>query len=224
VRAVSLLLLLSLLIIVAVASIYAVPAGICRLMNRGGRRFSKTDVTGEPAALVVLSGRVEFRRDGAGGRRAALSPSCDARVREAARIYELIAPEWVISTGGIPNPTCAELMKSRLVELDVPADRVLLEARSRTTRDEAVFVEEILREVGVRQIVIVTSEVHMPRSLAAFRAVGFRAIPAGAPDPGLTRPWAAWFLPSVHGLRFSSDLVHELMGIVVYWIRGWQAS
>ena len=222
-RAVSLFPLLFVLIIVAVASIYAVPASICRLMSRGRLRFSKSDVTDEPAAVVLLSGRVELRRDGAGGRRAVLSPSCDARVREVVRLYELIAPEWVISTGGIPHPTCADLMKSRLVELGVPADRVLLEARSRTTRDEAVLVAEIVRKLGARQTVIVTSDVHMPRSLAAFRALGLRAVPAGAPDPGLARSWAARFLPSVHGLRFSSDLVHELMGIVVYRLRGWQA-
>lgn len=221
--AVSLFPLISILIIVAAASLYAVPASICWLMNRGRRRFSKTDVTSEPVAVVLLSGRVEFRRDGAGGKRAVLSSSCDARVREAVRIYDLISPEWVISTGGIPSPTCAELMKSRLVELGVPADRVLLEARSRTTRDEAVFVAEILRSLGAHQTVIVTSDVHMTRSLAAFRAAGRRAVPAAAPDPWLSRSWTTWFLPSAYGLRFSSDVVHELIGIVVYRLRGWQA-
>jgi uncharacterized SAM-binding protein YcdF (DUF218 family) len=217
------LLSLFVLLIVFLASVYAVPAGVCRLMNRGRRQFAGTDATREPTALVILSGRVNFRRDIKGVRRAVLSRSCDARVREAVRVYELIAPRWVISTGGIPMPTCAELMKSRLVEFGVPPNRVLLEDKSRTTRDEAVFVADILRTIDARQTVIVTSDVHMPRSVAAFRAVGIHAQPAGAPDPGLDRSWAARFLPSVHGLRFSSDVVHELMGIVVYRLRGWQA-
>jgi uncharacterized SAM-binding protein YcdF (DUF218 family) len=216
------LLSLFVLLVVFLASIYAVPAGVCRVMNRGRQRFAGTDATSEPSALVVLSGRVNFRRDVAGGRRAVLSRSCDARVREAVRVYELIAPRWVISTGGIPTPTCAELMKSRLVEFGVPPNRVLLEDKSRTTRDEAVFVAEMLGTMGARQTVIVTSDVHMPRSLAAFRAVGIHALPAGAPDPGLERSWAERFLPSVDGLRFSRDVAHELLGIVVYRIRGWQ--
>jgi uncharacterized SAM-binding protein YcdF (DUF218 family) len=210
------------LLLLALASVYAVPAAICRWMNRGRPSFSVRDAKSGSTALVLLSGRVEFRRVAAGNRVAALSPSCEARVKEAVRVYSLVAPQWVISTGGIPQPTCASLMKSRLIECGVPAERVLLEDRSRTTRDEAVFVAGILEPLGARQVVIVTSDVHMPRSLAAFRAVGLRPVPAGAPDPAESLPASARLLPSTHGLRFSADLVHELIGIVVYRLRGWQ--
>jgi uncharacterized SAM-binding protein YcdF (DUF218 family) len=228
-------------VVLLLASIYAIPSAICRLMNRCRRRFSTRDLVERPTAVVLLSGRVEFHSSsyagpsfgsGAhpsdtiptpapGADRAVLSASCDARVREAVRVYEQIAPELVISTGGIPRPTCAELMKARLVELGVPAGRILLEDRSRTTRDEAVFVAEILKKEGARQSVLVTSDVHMPRALGAFRVAGVQPVPAAAADPGERRPWTARIAPSREGLRFSGDLVHELLGLLWYRLRGW---
>ncbi len=223
--------------VAALTSVYAFPAAVCRWLNRGRRRFSSSAISAGPTAVVVLSGRVEFvpspvpvpepgapeLKLGPTSRaiRAVLSPSCEARVHEAVRVYELVAPDWVISTGGIPNPPCAELMKTRLIQLGVPAARVLLENRSKTTRDEAVLVARMLKGLGVRQSVIVTSDVHMPRSLASFRAVGINPVPAGAADPGLSQPNP--MLPSMKGLRFSLELLHELIGLAWYRLRGWQA-
>jgi uncharacterized SAM-binding protein YcdF (DUF218 family) len=207
------------------ASVYAVPAAICRLMNLGRRRCAAADATQERTAVVLLSGRVESQTRG-GRTTAALASTCTARVREAARVYELIAPEWVISTGRSPRPasdlpTCAELMRDELIRLGVPAGRILIEMESRTTRDEAVIVAKILGELGARHTVIVTSDVHMPRSLGAFRARGVSGAPAGAADPDVARAWPAWIFPTVHGLRFSGDVVHELLGLAWYRLRGW---
>ena len=175
--------------------------------------------------MVLLSGRVEILARG-GRTTAVLAPTCAARVREAARVYELIAPEWMISAGRTPRPkrgvpACAELMRDELIRLGVPAGRILVEIESRTTREGAVTVAKMLQKLGAQHAVIVTSDVHMPRSLGAFRAQGVSAAPAGAADPGAWRAWPARVFPTAHGLRFSGDVVHELLGLAWYRLRGW---
>ena len=211
------------------ASVYAVPAAICGLMNRGVPSFSAPHAGSAAAIVVLLSGRVSKRRGPDGRPRGVLSHTCLARVKEAASVCELIAPEWIVSAGGLPGvrsgmPTCAELMRDELIRLGVPAERILVEAHSRTTREEAVLVARMLARLGPRDVVLVTSDVHMPRSLGAFRAAGVSAAPASAADPDRSRAWPAWTFPSAHGLRFSADLAHELLGLVWYRARGWLSS
>ena len=48
-------------------------------------------------------------------------------------------------------------------------------------------------------------------------------MPASAADRDLSRPWAAWIFPSARGLRFTRDVVRELLGLASYRLRGWLA-
>ena len=103
----------------------------------------------------------------------------------------------------------------------VPADRIVLESTSRDTHDEAVLVGPMLRALRAQHVVLVTSEVHMRRSIASFRAAGIDAVPAIARDPLNFESRAKSFVPTTEGLRFSSGVAHEYIGLVYYWLRGW---
>ena len=70
-------------------------------------------------------------------------------------------------------------------------------------------------------VVLVTSGTHMRRSLGTFRAQGIRAIPAIARDPYLATSWSDWILPSNLGLWKSSSVMHEILGLAYYTVRGW---
>ena len=61
------------------------------------------------------------------------------------------------------------MMKTALVELGVPADRILLESTSQVTHDEAVLTARMLRDLEITSCVLVTSNLHMRRALATFR-------------------------------------------------------
>ena len=209
----------------AVSAIYVVPFAVSPLLTLGYHRFVASEVAGEPTAVVVL---------GAGDQVIAgwddqitLTLDVEAsRVLETARVFRLIAPAWVISSGGLVDPgtqseASAATMRDELVRLGVPADRIVLESASRDTHDEAVLIAPMLRALGIRQLVLVTSDIHMRRSLGAFRAVGWNAVPAIAPDPRRPTRWLRWALPSAHGLDLSVEVVHELLGIPYYWMRGW---
>jgi len=149
-----------------------------------------------------------------------------ARILEAFRVYKLVDPSWIISSGGSSTSLAVAepesiVMRDVLVRLGVPESRILLESASRDTHREAVLIAPTLRSLNVEHLILVTSEVHMRRSIGAFRAQGWSAVPAIAPDPHLVDPWREWIVPSQNGLLFSGGFVHEILGIGYYWMRGW---
>ncbi len=148
-----------------------------------------------------------------------------SRVLEAARVFHLLRNPLIVSSGGPPSGhdmfPDSETMRSALVRLGVPADRIVLESVSRVTRDEAVIVARMLRERGIERCVLVTSDQHMRRALGAFRRVGLDARPAVARDPlDAQDPLLSW-IPTPQGLDYSREVVHDYVGLAWYWWRGW---
>jgi uncharacterized SAM-binding protein YcdF (DUF218 family) len=89
------------------------------------------------------------------------------------------------------------------------------EDRSRDTVENAQLITPMLRRDGVSRIVLVTHAWHMPRALAAFKGQPLTVIPAGTDYLGPAGPlWREW-LPSPGGLRNSSIVLHEWLGLLV---------
>lgn len=129
-------------------------------------------------ALVVLGCRV----DGGGLSHAALR-----RVERAASAYAELGAELVIASGGKRwqgHAECEALARG-LVERGVPAERVLQERESLTTRGNALGTERLLRELGRAEarLGIVTCDWHMPRALGLFRRLGLVVFPLPAISP-----------------------------------------
>jgi uncharacterized SAM-binding protein YcdF (DUF218 family) len=78
----------------------------------------------------------------------------------------------------------------------------------------------MLRTLGANHVVLVTSDIHMRRSLGAFRAQGWRPIPAIASDPRFPKTLREWITPSNHGLAHTQLVVHEIAGLAYYAVRG----
>ena len=93
-------------------------------------------------------------------------------------------------------------------------------------------MREIADEQDFNQILLVTSGLHMPRSVAIFEHQGFEVIPMPA---DFLATWGAegrtvelgvdgWLLtifPDSEQLDMSSRALREYIGMVVYWLRGW---
>lgn len=221
--------LLTVAFVYALASIYAVPALVGRTLSIGYRPFTVADAPRGRTAIVVLgSGAVLIEGWDENLHLDLMTDVEGARVLEAWRVFRLISPALVVASGGRPDPDDAsppsgQNMHDALVRLGVPDGRTLVETISRNTHDEAVVIAPMLHAHGVEHIVLVTSDTHMRRSLAVFRAQGWDAVPAIAPDPGrFDRSWRAWLLPSDSGLQMSEQVMHELLGIPYYWLRGWE--
>src|SRR5262245_4912675 len=207
------------------SSIYTVPAGIARLLAFEYAPLERVDGPPEKTAIAVLGAGSELVF-GWDGRLSVANPVAGARVLEAWRIYRILQPRWIISSGGHYSPIdqgepSSVNMRDLLVGLGVPRDRIVLESRSRNTREEAVAIAEMVGTLGVGRIILVTSAVHMRRSLGAFRAVGLNPLPAVAPDPKYRAGWSDWLRQGNTGLGLSGQIAHELAGVPYYWMRGW---
>src|SRR5512135_1991483 len=101
------------------------------------------------------------------------------RLDEAWRLYR-IQPKPIIVSGGHVDPFTADknenkIARDYLIRWGVPEHDVIGEARSRDTFESAVEVQKLLKQKGFKRYLLVTSAVHMPRSMLAFSAL--------APEP-----------------------------------------
>ena len=158
---------------------------------------------------------------------AELSESAD-RVLGAFRLYRAgKSPRIVVTGGNFPWHTSispeATLIADLLVELGTPAPAIVLETESRNTRENAVNTAAIFEDRGWETGLLVTSGAHMPRARAVFERVGLDVIPV-ATDIQVRFPIydsALDFLPDAEALSRTTSGVKELLGLAVYWQRGW---
>lgn len=207
------------------ASIYLLPAMVGRLLTRDYHEFAVTDVPAGVVAIVVLSGGADTI-DGWEGPVGIVTAVTASRTLEAARVFRLLPRALVIASGGVPPGVDEQIpeavvMRTFLVQLGVPDSSIVTESTSRDTHDEAMLVAPMLRARGVQHVVIVTSDIHMLRSLGAFRAAGVSAVAAIAPDPGVDASLSAKLIPSGPGLDLTARVVHEIVGLPYYRARGW---
>ncbi len=210
----------------AISSSYAITHLLERALWIGLTPITAAEPRRPRTALVVLGSGSVTTRDWDETRFSQVDPWAASRVLEAARLFRLLDPEWVISSGGLPHPDedeepTGKTMEATLRQLGVPASRIMTETRSRTTREEAVIVAPMLTSIGAERVILVTSAPHMRRSLGAFRTEGVTAIPAIARNPFLYTPWDVWVLPSDAGLQSTAFVAHEVLGLIYYTLRGW---
>lgn len=193
-------------------------------LSHGYQAISSPNASPSPGAIVVLGGgSVTNTEDGR--RLSALSDASALRALEGARLYQLLGAEWVVTSGG-PSARGAEpessILAHAMVELGVPADRILEEPDSDNTYAQAVNLKGLLASRGIDRFVLVTSGVHMPRAMGVFRHVGLE--PTASPAPESSSPGAGgWqaILPSVRALETSQAAVREMLGLTYYCARGW---
>lgn len=105
----------------------------------------------------------------------------------------------------------------------VPRTDIIIESTSRNTRENAIKTTELLRTVNVNKILLVTSAFHMPRAAAAFRHEGLEVIPS--PSEYLiaidSNPSILDWLPSLGNMVKAQAVVHEMVGMKMYKLRGW---
>jgi uncharacterized SAM-binding protein YcdF (DUF218 family) len=153
-----------------------------------------------------------------------LSSSAD-RVLHAARLYRAGKAPWVIVSGGNPwgaaDESEAEAMASLLEEWGVPRTAILLDLQSRNTWQNALAVRELLARHDLRDVLLVTSALHMRRALETFRRMGIDADPAPTDYDVWHAPASellSW-LPDARVLERVSLALKELLGTAVYRLR-----
>ena len=117
----------------------------------------------------------------------------------------------------------ADVATRALGELGVPAAAIVVENESRNTRENAVNVAQLWKEHGWQSGFLVTSATHMRRAEAVFVNVGLTLAPWPADYKGVApQAWSVFgVLPDARALATTTAALKELLGMVVYRLRGW---
>ncbi|WP_270935759.1 YdcF family protein [Falsiroseomonas oryzae] len=173
--------------------------------------------------IVVLGGAVEQDLTQAHGI-PALNGAAE-RMTEAVALALRHPQAKLVFTGGsaavVPGgPTEADTARRLFADLGLPPERLVFEAESRNTHENAVFTHRLLRPRPGETWLLVTSASHMPRSMGSFRAAGWQVVPwpvnyTTGRDPSL---WWNWPFPT--RLNQAEAALREWVGLVAYRLLG----
>ncbi len=172
--------------------------------------------------VVILGGGVLP----SGGLRPTAEPSGPtySRVVNGVEYFQRSGAQYLIVSGGAGpsgGETNAEVMNRLAIQLGVAADRILMEPRASTTWEHPQEVVKLIDEPRDTVVIgIVTSALHMKRSIMAFERYFSRVVPM--PSGYLYDP-ISWeigsFIPSAGALLASSATFHELIGLGWYHLK-----
>ncbi|MCU0565114.1 MAG: YdcF family protein [Oculatellaceae cyanobacterium Prado106] len=146
------------------------------------------------------------------------------------------APLVILSGGRIEwkgggSASESEDMAKLVQALGVPTEAIVQDPTSLNTRENAVNVKKILQQRGIGKVLLVTSAMHMPRSMAIFQKLGIDAIAAPTDflisnqeirEPQQTTQAAILnLLPDSDNLDRFTRALKEYLGFAIYRLRGW---
>ena len=224
------------LAILMVSSNHWVANGLARSLEW---RYLPADEIPKADVIVVLGGGTHPREE---PRQIVEINSAGDRVIYAGWLYHQgSAAKILVSGGRIPwltsvtsdVDTPAHEMAFLLKLLGVPDEDIWLETESQNTYENALYSRQILQEKGISRIILVTSALHMPRSVRLFSAQGFDVVPAPVDFRVTESDWGNLrgigfsqhvlrLLPTVDNLSLTTNVMKEYLGIMFYNVRGWK--
>jgi uncharacterized SAM-binding protein YcdF (DUF218 family) len=146
-----------------------------------------------------------------------VAPASLTRLLEGVNLYrQLPGSRLILSGGSVFRTPEAETLAKIARLMGIREEDIVCENKSLDTADQAKMISNI---VGRSQFILVTSAIHMPRSMALFRKYGMDPIPAPTSymvhkqsqfNPGV-------FFPSTGSLGKMEIAIHEYLGII--WMR-----
>jgi uncharacterized SAM-binding protein YcdF (DUF218 family) len=190
------------------------------------QRFPRADLEqGAPVAGIIVLGGAEDSRAEGSPQVAALNEAAE-RYTEAVVLARRLPQARLVFTGGTgallrTQAPEAESAGRLFTALGIAGERIVLEARSRDTYENALLTYRLLAPKPGERWLLVTSAWHMPRAIGCFRRAGFaveawpvdyRAPPAGR----LVRINDS--IPE--GLRRFDFVLREYVGLAAYHLAG----
>lgn len=163
-----------------------------------------------PADAIVILGSGVYADS-------SLSDDSLRRLVYGLRLYRRgLAPRIIISGGGtIPDrPTPADMMARLALDLGIEPDAIVVENRSTSTYENALYIRRIFDARGWRTGLLVTSAMHSLRATRVFHKQQITVYPAPVSffEQYRFSPGGRWGLLTAAGYEYS--------GLVYYWMRG----
>jgi uncharacterized SAM-binding protein YcdF (DUF218 family) len=189
------------------------------------QRFPRWVESGRPPdGVIVLGGVINADRSAARG--TIVLDEAAERVTEAAALARRYPAARIAFCGGnanliFPGPSEAAFAQQLFESLGVAPTRVLIEDRSRNTAENARFCKASVDPKPGERWLLVTSAMHMPRAVGAFRKAGFpiEPYPVDWRTRGWGDLWLVWSSPA-DNLVTTDRAAKEWVGLLLYWLTG----
>jgi len=150
------------------------------------------------------------------------SPSEDmtTRIITAVRLQKRLDIPIIISGGAVFKGTTSEapIIKRFLIDLGVPAGKIIIEDQSRDTLENAYNTKIICENKGYSKPMLVTSGLHMKRSVLSFDKMDMKVIPipANLKTSSYKHNIGRDYLPDSTSFSNSAYAIHEYLGLLFY--------
>jgi uncharacterized SAM-binding protein YcdF (DUF218 family) len=150
------------------------------------------------------------------------------RFIQAANLYHTGKVKQLIISGGsgnfwIAEPPEAIFIKKQLINNGIPDSCILIEKKSRNTYENGLYTKQLIDSARIAgPFLLITSALHMPRSIKIFKKLNISCIPY--PCDYKVYPATHYFLntvyPDVSLMKEWEYLIKEILGTLAYRITG----
>jgi uncharacterized SAM-binding protein YcdF (DUF218 family) len=186
-------------------------------------RFPRAPAPARVDGVIILGGAVEQLLTESRG-----IPSLNGaaeRMTEAVALSRRFPQARILFTGGSGNPlpgqlSEADVARQLFASLGLEGERVLFEAQSRNTWENATMTRAMIPPRPGERWLLVTSASHMPRSMGCFRQAGWD-VTAWPVNYSTLRGGAGWFDPPwSFRLGQAEWAIREYVGLIAYRLLG----
>jgi uncharacterized SAM-binding protein YcdF (DUF218 family) len=177
-----------------------------------------------PDGIIVLGGSVDENLSGMLGR-VTLADAAE-RLTAPIALRRLYPKARLVFTGGSASLRGSQYTEAGTVrkfwqEVGLDQGDILYEDKSRNTFENAVFTRELVKPQPGERWLLLTSAMHMPRSIGIFRKAGFPVI-AYPVDFRTSGNIFDFTLPRHASRNFAlaEFAAHEWVGLAAYWLTG----
>ncbi|MEX1003477.1 MAG: YdcF family protein [Crocinitomicaceae bacterium] len=191
-----------------------------RLWEPDGKKIEEL---GHYDCAIVLGGMAEYDNS---HKRLSIRRGGD-RIWQAINLYHLGKVDKLLLSGNNGFLLEDELnealqFKEVLVQNGISEEDILVESKSKNTWQNAVESKKIIdKHPEIKSILLITSALHMPRSVACFKKAGFKNFHTFSTDHFTGEERAYSFdqiiIPNGSTLSDWERLIHEWIGYVAYW-------
>lgn len=155
-----------------------------------------------PADAIIVLGAAAYD--------AKPSPVFEERIRHGLDLYRQGYAPKLIFTGGFGG-TGARFSESQVarryaMKQDIPAQDILIENRSRTTRQNLIEAKRLMDAHGMRRAILVSDPLHMARALRLSDELGIDALASSTPSTRFRSFHTSWRFLAQEIYFFHRDL------------------
>jgi len=214
--------LLSYVILMVVVITYLINTGIgtyifvkpLEIKYHGINIFAETDID----AIVILGGGIIIGPDSN-----YLNPHALQRIYKSVLLLKKMDVPIIVTGGkslGRNGPPEAQIMAKVLENMGVDFEKIIVEPRAKNTYENSFYTNEICKKRNWKNLILVTSAVHMERAMRCFKIFDVKVVPCPT-DYRYDYSSLSWidFIPTQEALDANLAAIHEFLGLLWYKIK-----